>query len=114
MRNNKLYLHLTGGLGNQMFQMAAALAVSNGRDIEIFSGNGKPRLNQHSEPEIFSFDLQGKIKFRASSQSNNKFISKILGYLLRTGISPVGIERNRFFICFLHFIANIILSFYMG
>ena len=40
---------LTGGLGNQLFQLAAAFENAEG-DIELISKIGKPRLTEKGDP----------------------------------------------------------------
>jgi hypothetical protein len=113
MPSKKLYLHLTGGLGNQMFQVVAGLSIAGNRELVIFSDLGKPRLNQKSQPEIFSFDIIEHLRIQSSRKKNNLFVSKVLGYLLRTGVSPKGIEHNKLYILTVQQIANVILSFFM-
>lgn len=94
MKNAKknVSLFLTGGLGNQLFQFAAALVYSQGREIHVYEKLGAPRLNSKSEPEIFSFNIEDFAKVRRRKEFS-RFLSKSSGYLLRSNIWPKNVER---------------------
>jgi len=94
-------LYLTGGLGNQLFQLAAALEVSKGGRLKIYEYLGKPRLNVRGSAEIFSLNIES-IATIVRSDLNNSLVSKSSGYLLRSGIWPKGVERLPGF----HFLAK--------
>lgn len=113
MARNTLYLHLTGGLGNQMFQVAAALAQANGREIVQFSRAGKPRSTSLGEAEIFSFETIQGLSKGPRLNSENWFISKLLGYILRSGVSPKGFEKHPFFLKVIHGAFNFIMTIAM-
>lgn len=74
---------LTGGLGNQLFQYAAAL--SHGEDnemaVQLEALLGKPRA-ANSTPDIFKFDLKNSVKHENWSSLANR----ALGYSLRTAL----------------------------
>lgn len=89
----RTYLNLTGGLGNQLFQLAAALDLSDGGEVLIESVNGKPRINSNGEPDLASFLLP----MRVSLVSNHRFnwlASKSTGFVLRSGVSPKRFEKH--------------------
>jgi hypothetical protein len=92
MKKTKIYISLTGGLGNQLFQLAAGLNLANGEDLYLNAAFGKPRKNSRGEPELLSFTLPDNVSF-AISNNAPWFISKIAGYLLRVGVAPRGIEK---------------------
>jgi len=48
---------LYGGLGNQLFQIAAGLYASNNTFLEIVGKVGEPRLNLNGLPDALTFDL---------------------------------------------------------
>lgn len=103
----KIYLSLTGGLGNQLFQMAAALAIADGDEILVEWINSRPRLNTESKPEISDFRLPENITF----QESHKFqllSSKAVGYLLRMGVNPKRCEKSTIFRHLLTFLASVI------
>jgi hypothetical protein len=56
MLKKKVTLFLTGGLGNQLFQYAAALS----RNVDTITFDcvlGAPRKNKNGKPDIFDFEL---------------------------------------------------------
>ena len=59
MRDNKTYIYLTGGLGNQLFQLAAGLSRESGymSTITLDWKLGASRQNSTGLPEIHSFDF---------------------------------------------------------
>ena len=85
-------LYLTGGLGNQLFQFAAALSVAKGREIEIFEKPGRPRLNLNNDPELFSLSVN-RIANVSRIKKDGYLLRKSIGYLLRSGIWPGKFER---------------------
>jgi hypothetical protein len=50
-------ISLTGGLGNQLFQLAVGLHIAQGEKLSLEWSVGKPRLNKSGLPEIASFEL---------------------------------------------------------
>jgi hypothetical protein len=92
----KVYLSLTGGLGNQLFQLSAALAVAKEDEVVIEWINSRPRLNSSDLPEISDFELPKNVIFKKS----HKFqilSSKAVGYLLRMGVNPRKYEKYKLF-----------------
>jgi len=74
---------LMGGLGNQLFQIAAGLSYSND-DITLVDNLGNPRRNDQNEAEIESFDLPKRVKIQNRS-SVNYLSQKLLNYGIRIG-----------------------------
>ena len=92
----KVYLSLTGGLGNQLFQLSAALAVAKEDEVVIEWINSRPRLNSNRLAEITDFELPKNVIFRKSHKF--QFLSsKAVGYLLRMGVNPRQYEKYEFF-----------------
>ena len=89
---NKIMISLTGGLGNQLFQLAAAINQSPKEKILAEWGIGKPRLNSRSYPEITSFEISDRV-ILTERRFGSVFISKCNGYILRMGISPRSYEK---------------------
>jgi hypothetical protein len=83
----KVTIALTGGLGNQLFQLAAALSFAQGGTVEIMTKPGRPRLNSDGDPELLSFVLPPNVTI-VSSGYFGKFLSKVIGFNLRSGYSP--------------------------
>lgn len=95
MSKNLKYIRvfLTGGLGNQLFQIAAALSLSGEWPIYYESKVGKPRTNKNGEVQIECFDLGTHIR----SKDINKvpfLVTKVFGYTLRSGFNPSRIEKS--------------------
>jgi hypothetical protein len=111
MNKRRTYVHLTGGLGNQLFQLAAALSYRK-NSIVVFENNlGSPRLNKKGHPDLFDFDLRG-IDFVVNKNGflNKSFVSRASNFMLRSGVAPTRFEKYRIFnFCFLS-AATLILS----
>ena len=84
---------LTGGLGNQLFQFAEALAADPDR-VYILASLGMPRITD-GKPDLLHFALPENSMFLERKEAP-KFIKKVGGYMLRKGIERRGIERNWF------------------
>lgn len=87
-------LSLTGGLGNQLFQLAHAVVISGAQDIVFTEEFGRPRENEIGNAEIFSFELPLKYR-RVDAPEANWIVRKILGHLLKISEQPTGIETHR-------------------
>ena len=92
-KKSEVIVHLTGGLGNQLFQYAAAVSL-NPTKILLESSIGKPRRNNGGDPEIASFELIQSAKIVETINSLNFIASKVAGFLLRTGVSPKNWENK--------------------
>jgi glycosyltransferase involved in cell wall biosynthesis len=80
----KVYLVLNGGLGNQLFQLAAAIFHSQGRTILLEQKVGYPRVLNSGQATITDFDLPDNIEI--STRGRKLLISKIANLQLRTGL----------------------------
>ena len=89
--DRKVTLHLTGGLGNQLFQLAAALNLNDYLPFSIEWILGRPRLNQKRLPQIDCYELPSEIRLMHKTR-DTLIARKVLGYLLRSGIAPRGME----------------------
>jgi len=58
-QNHRLTLVLNGGLGNQLFQIAAGLMHSNGHPVEMNCSLGNPRRSTNSSIAFTEFDIPG-------------------------------------------------------
>jgi hypothetical protein len=92
--NNMNILFLTGGLGNQLFQLAHGLSVTRGR-LLIDPVHGHPRISKSGVPDLFEFTLPSETA--VCNQAYSNFISRVLGYNLRLGIIPNKVEKIRAF-----------------
>lgn len=88
-REKSNILFLTGGLGNQLFQLAYALSATQEK-LFLESINGHPRVSKFKHADILDFTLPERIEVLKTKQS--KFMSKLLSYNLRIEIVPTTIE----------------------
>ena len=109
MKKSKIVLSLTGGLGNQLFQLAAGLSLSKGNSLIVSTRYGKPRRNDEGYAEIFSFHLPEHVGIDKPGKSN-RFMHKIAGFLLRAGAAPKGFENYKFFDWMLRILGFIVFS----
>jgi hypothetical protein len=79
-------LNLTGGLGNQLFQIAAALALSQEKRIFVEKSIGQPRTQPSGVSDVEAFDLPGRVVFGETKEAP-RTIKRILNLSLRGGIS---------------------------
>ena len=83
-RNCKIHVVLNGGLGNQLFQLAAAIFYSQGRTIILEQKVGYPRVLNSGDATINDFSLPDNIEI--SARERKPLISKIANLQLRTGL----------------------------
>lgn len=94
-KSPKEIVSLTGGLGNQLFQLALAVDISQGKNVALEWGVGKPRLSSNGLPEISSFGLPPNIVL-SRKRRGGWLMAKSSGYLLRMGINPRWYEKSNF------------------
>lgn len=87
------WVSLTGGLGNQLFQLAAASSLSQESKLNIIYNLGSPRKNKLGYPDITDFELSG-IVYRDFNHRFGFFSKKIAGFNLRRGINPRKFEQT--------------------
>ena len=84
-------VYLTGGLGNQLFQLSAALSSYDG-EIRLVQDVGRPRKNSDGNPEIESFELPSRVVFAASPNKGKFIAQKLIGINLRSNIATKKYE----------------------
>lgn len=90
--SKKIVAHLTGGLGNQLFQLAAAISI-NADELEFETSLGKPRCNGDSVPDLFAFKLPLKYTLVEASSRLTGLSRKACGFALRSSVAPRRIEK---------------------
>jgi hypothetical protein len=90
-RKRKVFLPLTGGLGNQLFQYAAVLS-RNASEIILDSHLGAPRKGLGDGPVLDDFELHD-VTWDENTIGYREFFAKTSGYLLRSGLKPNYFER---------------------
>lgn len=112
MKRSTYVVSLCGGLGNQFFELAHALAVTS-KPILLESKLGLPRQNQCGVPEIMSFSLPKRTTL-GTFRSPSKLLSKTASYLLRTRSLPNTFERLSIFRLAVTSVANVLFSSYFN
>jgi len=102
---------LTGGLGNQLFQLAAGLTVRDQAILHIDWVLGKPRINNLGFPEVDSFYLPERVTLSDSKKSRLLF-TKTAGFYLRQGVEPRKCEKSRGVTYLTRIATGIVLSLY--
>jgi len=112
-KDERIVFALTGGLGNQLFQLAAAMYFGNTEKVNFEWHIARPRLNKDLHPEISSFTLPREIEFLAGKKWA-KLVSKSSGYVLRMGIAPRRYEKFDLVQKSIRMMADIITTTYFG
>lgn len=114
-KKSRICVEITGGLGNQLFQLAAAISLREKKhEIVLVDWSlGKPRLNPKGLPDLFDFELPAYVKL-AQRKRFSWLPRKTFGYLLRMGYAPRGYERMAIVNRFLRILGSIVLFIYFG
>lgn len=88
----KTCVHLTGGLGNQLFQYAAALTLGT-RDIYFETILGRPRSDRNKRPDLLALRLPTPVHVVEDLSRLKYFTEKACGFSLRSGVAPKGVEK---------------------
>lgn len=86
LSKSTVVLNLTGGLGNQLFQIAAGLALSENKFVLVEKSIGEPRIQTNGDADVEAFDLPTRISFGRRKEAP-RIIKKFLNLSLRGGIS---------------------------
>jgi hypothetical protein len=105
-------LNLTGGLGNQLFQLAAAMALAGRENIYIEKSIGLPRKQPDGSSDLEAFNLPSHVWF-SSKKEAPRIIKKFLNVSLRFGISSSR-NKNKIGSKPVNFFSSLVLSTYLG
>lgn len=108
----KIYISLTGGLGNQLFQIAAAMSIDENAEIIAITSSGNPRRTGFYNSHLEKFNFPERIKF--IHYRKNLFINKTIGYNLRSAIEPKKWETLSLYTKIIRMASTVILSMYLG
>ena len=95
MPKKSFIVSLTGGLGNQLFQLAAALNLSSGKNLELTSAYGNPRPLNSQFADLYSFSLPTNVRI-IERKPATLLVKKCVGYNLRMGIKLRNYEKIKF------------------
>jgi len=104
-------MNLTGGLGNQLFQIATSLSLFPNSVTEIHGELGVPNRNYSSEIDISEFQFTDQVQY-ATQRKKSEFVSKVFGFNIRSSKHPKRIEKNRIFQTCVRLITEIIFTMY--
>jgi hypothetical protein len=93
---------LNGGLGNQLFQLAAALHVAPGETVTLEQSFGRPRLNSEGLPEICSMTLPNRVEL-SDRREIGVIAQKIINFAIRLGAKE---RRTRVLVDLYQFLVN--------
>ena len=111
LRKTSVVVSLTGGLGNQLFQLAASLYIAEKRKIFLDWSVGRPRLSKTGVPEISMFCLPKNVKL-FSDRKDNYLLAKAIGYTLRQSVKLKNYEKVPGFVFLTRVLTSILASFY--
>jgi hypothetical protein len=100
-----------GGLGNQLFQIAAGLELSITSDVPIVIDDsyGNFRKNNYGQADIFTY----KIDFISTLKippNKDKYLSRILGLLIRISLKSREELKSKILRFFISKLASVLLS----
>lgn len=107
----KRFVVITGGLGNQLFQIAGALSLSDD-PIFVVSCLGDPKTYL-GEIEISKMDFAGNIRF-TNCEKNHNFSKIIYSLLLSSATRRKFLHRNLICRNLLALISSIVLSVHLN
>lgn len=81
----EIFLVPYGGLGNQFFQIAAALSLSQGSKVTVLSDWGYARKDQNNQLEINTYEWGEQVDY-ADLPKVGLFTKRVLNLLLRLGV----------------------------
>jgi len=109
----QVYLYLTGGLGNQLFQYAAARYYGGDNSVvRIIRDAGTPRSNSNGQPMIEEAIGAGRGKIEFISLGKKKVLfARLSNFLLRVNIHDSAIVNNWLIRTLLSLVFQTIFSF---
>jgi hypothetical protein len=109
MKREKMIFVLTGGLGNQLFQLNYVDYLQRTQQIEVSldTSLGRPR-SKKLFPDSFNFGIPCEVL----PNKHSSIASKSIGFMLRMGYAPRSIEKTLIFKVLATIAASIILSFH--
>jgi hypothetical protein len=108
-KKNTILISLTGGLGNQLFQLAAGLNHAEKGKLCLVTTLGAPRKSLAGKAELLSFVLPERVEVLGDKQAN-WIIRKTAGFMLRKGVAPSLLERNKLFVLISSLMANLFMA----
>ena len=111
MGGKQTWVSLTGGLGNQLFQYAAANST-NSDHITLVSRFGMPRTTD-GKADLVYYKMPPNVKHEEKS-NDPIFFRKVVGYILRAGINPKRFEQIKVIKNVINLSARLLISLRLG
>lgn len=111
MGGKRTWVSLTGGLGNQLFQYAAANSI-NSDHITLVSRFGMPRTTD-GKPDLLFYKMPEHVMYEDKS-NDPIFFRKVVGYILRVGIKSKKFERIKAVKDLINLSARLLISMRLG
>ena len=108
VKSQRVFLYLTGGLGNQMFQFAALNTVAYESEKYILENFGNPRRNSENLPELFSI-LREKYNLLPIKCILPKLVEKVIGFNLRLTVGKPSLLKGLLRLM-IQILSNIVIS----
>lgn len=102
-------MFLTGGLGNQLFQISALIALTENRSLNVDVLNGSPRGDQLGKPDSLKFSF-GNNLIIPELYGISTIVRRALNYCLRIHIKPKSLSSAFLLPRFIRFIVSLLLS----
>lgn len=95
----RTHVMLSGGLGNQMFQTAAALDVAHGKPVVLWPDLGAPRRHDGVNADLLELALPAEVTVGTTGAAGPLlwFASKGANYMLRIGVLGRPLECRPWF-----------------
>ena len=107
----RVIISLNGGLGNQLFQLAAGLSLAREEKLILTSDFGLPRRTKDGAIELMSFQLPGRVSLQDSLR-HFRLPKKIGSLLLRLSTKHNQSKANSVAILFLKILSHFIYTFH--
>ncbi len=93
---SKTFVSLTGGLGNQLFQLSAAINIAGDDEIVLLSRYGQPRSQIPGIPDLMGFSLSERISLEPNGR--NTYIQDVarkgINFTLSAGVGLSAFRSN--------------------
>ncbi len=86
-------VYLTGGMGNQLFQIAAGLSLSKDGRVYVVQELGNPRVTSQGLASALQFDFHKAVSI-SHDEEFGVFWKKCAGWILRRGVSEKKLEQT--------------------
>jgi hypothetical protein len=86
-------VYLTGGMGNQLFQIAAGLSLSKDGRVHVMQELGNPRVTSQGLASALQFDFHNAVSIAPQAEFG-VFWKKCAGWVLRRGVSEKKLEQT--------------------